>query len=155
MKLLQPGLRWSFVTWSFIPGFFMAWESQGKLSREQASVYQPLSGFWLCSTHWCPMGQSKSHDQVQSHLKGDTQRHGYGEVWYIGCHYCNTLWASLVAQSVMNPPAVQETWARSLGWGDPLEKEIATQSSILAWEIPWTGKPGGLLSMESQELDMT
>ena len=56
---------------------------------------------------------------------------------------------------VKNPPAVQEIWAQSLDWGDPLEKEIATQSSILAWEIPCTGKPGGLQSMGSQELDMT
>ena len=51
---------------------------------------------------------------------------------------------SLVAQMVKNPPAMQETWARSLGWEDPLEKEIATHSSILAWRIPWTEEPGGL-----------
>ena len=46
-------------------------------------------------------------------------------------------WASLVAQLVKNPPAMRETWAPSLGWEDPLEKEIATPSSILAWRIPW------------------
>ena len=45
------------------------------------------------------------------------------------------LWASLVAQTVNNPPAVRETWIRSLGWEDPLEKEMATHSSILAWRI--------------------
>ena len=45
---------------------------------------------------------------------------------------------SLVAQLVKNPPAVQETWVRSLGWEDPLEKGKATHSSILAWRIPWT-----------------
>ena len=45
---------------------------------------------------------------------------------------------SLVAQLVKNPPAVEETWVRSLGWEDPLEKGKATQSSILAWRIPWT-----------------
>ena len=44
---------------------------------------------------------------------------------------------------------------RSLGWGDPLEKEMATDSSMLAWEIPWTEVPGGLQSMGSQELDTT
>ena len=49
-----------------------------------------------------------------------------------------------MAQRVKDPPAVQETWARSLGWGDPLEKEIATHSSILAWEILWTEEAGGL-----------
>ena len=46
--------------------------------------------------------------------------------------------ASLVAQLVKNLPAMQETWVRSLGWEDPLEKEKATHSSILAWRIPWT-----------------
>ena len=47
-------------------------------------------------------------------------------------------WASLVAQLVMNLPAVQETWVRSLGWEDPLEKGKATHSNIMAWRIPWT-----------------
>ena len=47
-------------------------------------------------------------------------------------------WASVVAQLVKNPPAMQETWVRSLGWEDPLEKGKATHSSILAWRIPWT-----------------
>ena len=45
-------------------------------------------------------------------------------------------WASLVAQLVKNPPAMPETWVRSLGWDDPLEKEKATHPSILAWRIP-------------------
>ena len=48
------------------------------------------------------------------------------------------LWASLVAQMVKNLPAMQETWVRSLGWEDPLEKGMATHSSILAWRNPWT-----------------
>ena len=47
-------------------------------------------------------------------------------------------WASLVSQLVKNPPAMRETWFRSLGWEDPLEKGDATCSSILAWRIPWT-----------------
>ena len=62
--------------------------------------------------------------------------------------------ASLVAQSVKNLPAVQESRVWSLGWEDPLEKEMATHSSILAWEISWTEEPGGLQSMESQESDI-
>ena len=49
-------------------------------------------------------------------------------------------WASLVAQLVKNPPAMRETWVRSLGWEDPLEKGKATHSSILAWRIPWSLK---------------
>ena len=47
-------------------------------------------------------------------------------------------WASLVAQLVKTPPAMEETWVQSLGWEDPLEKGKATHSSILAWRIPWT-----------------
>ena len=47
-------------------------------------------------------------------------------------------WASLLAQLVKNPPAMQETWVHSPGWEDPLEKGKPTHSSILAWKIPWT-----------------
>ena len=59
-------------------------------------------------------------------------------------------WASLVAQKVKNPPAMLETWVRSLGWEDPQEKGMATYSCILAWRIPWTEEPGGQHSMASQ-----
>ena len=52
--------------------------------------------------------------------------------------------SSLVAQLVKNTPVMQETPVRSLGWEDSLEKEMATHSSILAWRIPWTEKPGKL-----------
>ena len=57
---------------------------------------------------------------------------------------------SLVAQLVKNLPAMQETQVQSLGWEDPLEKEMATHPLILAWEIPQTEKPGGLQSMGLQ-----
>ena len=53
---------------------------------------------------------------------------------------------------VKNPPAKQEKWVRSLGLEDPLEKEMATHSSILVWEIPWTEEPGGLQFMGSQRI---
>ena len=52
--------------------------------------------------------------------------------------------AFLAAQTVRNPPAMQETWVESLGWEDPLEEEIATHTSILAWKIPKTEEPGRL-----------
>ena len=60
--------------------------------------------------------------------------------------------ASLVAHSVKNLPAVQETWVRSLGWEYTLEEEMATHSSILAWKISWTEEPGGLQSVRSQRV---
>ena len=59
---------------------------------------------------------------------------------------------SLVAQSIKCLPAMQETQVRSLGWKDPLEKEMATHSSILAWRIPWTEETGGLQSTGSQRV---
>ena len=61
-------------------------------------------------------------------------------------------WASLMAQMVKNLPAMQETWVQSLGWEDPLEKGMATHSSILAWRIPWTEEPGALQSVGSQRV---
>ena len=60
--------------------------------------------------------------------------------------------ASLVAQMVKRLPAMQETWVRSLSWEGPLENEMATHSSTLAWKIPWTKEPGGLQSMGSQRV---
>ena len=63
------------------------------------------------------------------------------------CFTVCTLGASLVAQLVKNPPAMQETWVQSLGWEDPLEKGKATHSSILAWKISWT-----IQSMGSQRV---
>ena len=59
---------------------------------------------------------------------------------------------SLVAQTVKNPPAMQVMQVQFLGWEDPLEKEMATHSSILAWRILWTGEPGRLQSMGSQRV---
>ena len=77
-----------------------------------------------------------------------------GRLQFIGCkeldmteQLSHTLGNFLVAQRVKNLPAIQETWGRSLGWEDPLEKGMATHSSILAWRIPWTEEPGGLQSM--------
>ena len=65
-------------------------------------------------------------------------------------HTFTSFWASLVAQTVENLPAVQETWVRSLVWEDPLEEGMAAHSSVLAWRIP--GAPGRLQSMGSQRV---
>ena len=63
------------------------------------------------------------------------------------------IWPSLVAQTVKCLPTMRETWVRSLGQQDLLEKEMATHSSILAWNIPWTEEIGWLLSMGSQRVE--
>jgi len=62
------------------------------------------------------------------------------------------VWTFLMAQTVKNLSAMQETQVRSLGWKDPLEKGIATHSSTLAWRIPWTEDPGRLQSMRLQRV---
>ena len=61
-------------------------------------------------------------------------------------------WASLVAQLIKNPLAMWEIWVQSLGWEDPLEKEMATHSRILAWEILWTEEPDTLQSKGLQRV---
>ena len=63
-----------------------------------------------------------------------------------------SLRTSMVAQMVKHLPTMQETWVRSLGQEDPLEKEMATHSSTLAWKIPWMEECGRLQSMESQRV---
>ena len=67
-----------------------------------------------------------------------------GELW--------TVRTSLVAQLVKNLPAVPATRVQSLGWEDPLEKEMATHSGVLTWKISWTQEPGGLRSMGWQRV---
>ena len=64
-------------------------------------------------------------------------------------------YTSLVAQTVKRLLAMQETQVRPLGWEDPLEKEMATHSSTLAWKIPWTEEPGSYSPWGRKELDMT
>ena len=73
----------------------------------------------------------------------------FGALWRYSSHTCFLV---LVAQAVKNLPATQETWVQSLGREDPLEQKMATHTSILAWRIPWTEKPGGLQSMGSQRV---
>ena len=64
-------------------------------------------------------------------------------------------WASLMAETVKNPPAVQQMPVPSLGQEDPLKKGMATHSSILAWRIPWMKEPSGLQPMGSQRVSTT
>ena len=71
---------------------------------------------------------------------------------YIHIYIYIYIWASLIAQSVKNLSAMQETQVRSLGGEDPLDKGMATHSSILAWRIPWTEEPGGLRSIGLQKV---
>ena len=68
------------------------------------------------------------------------------------CTEVSTVRISLVAQMVKRLSTMWETWVQSLGWEDPLEKEMAIHSSTIAWKIPWTEQPGRLQSMRSQRV---
>ena len=75
-----------------------------------------------------------------------------GKVKSLLFNMLSRLVTSLVAQRLKSLPPMQETWVRSLGWEDPLEKEMATHSSILVWRIPWMEEPGRLQSTRSQRV---
>ena len=87
-------------------------------------------------------------------LKVISDSHSSITAAYTACP-SNRLTSSLIAQSVKNLSARQESRVQFLGQEDPLQKEMATNSSILAWRIPWTEEPGRLESMGSQELETT
>ena len=76
-------------------------------------------------------------------------------IWATSTHVTHTDGASPLVQSVKHLPAMQEAWVQFLGLEDPLEKEIATHSSLLAWRIPWTEELGSLQFTGSQESDTT
>ena len=88
------------------------------------------------------------------HLKGVYLHNSPFSVFKFGNHSLLS-WASLVAQTVKNLPAIRETWIQSLGCENPLEKGKAIYSSILAWRIPWTEESGKLQSMGHKALDTT
>ena len=92
---------------------------------------------------WFPLGLT---DLISLQSKGLSRVFSSTTIWK---HQFSSTQPS---QSAKNLPAVQETWVQSLGWEDPLEKEMATHSSILAWKISWTEEAGGLQSMGSQRV---
>ena len=99
--------------------------------------------------HACSL---RHHSERLCTLKSLSQDEDWGpEFPFCSLHLLPSLGASLVAQWPRIHPPVQETWVPSLGQEDPLGKEMATHSSILAWSIPWTEEPGGLQSMGSQK----
>ena len=87
--------------------------------------------------------------EVQNNMTSCKRLSGY---YCFHLSFAKYPWASLVGQRLKRLPAMWETWVQSLGWEDPLEKEMATHSSILAWRIPWTEEPGGLQSTGLQRV---
>ena len=96
-----------------------------------------------------------NHSKVGSKWEGETIAIVNYNVSVIRDNIMSLKWTSLVAQMVKSLPAVWETWVRSLGQKAPLEKEMATHSSILAWKIPWMEELGRLQSMGLQRVGHT
>ena len=128
-------------------------------SEQRSGVRAPGVG---CTWQWLTCrqsGLSPGCSNLVSSVKGMQRLERRGPRISTGSH-CSFVqggqarWEcySLVAQRLKHLPAMRETWVRSLGWEDPLEKEMATHSSILAWRIPWTEKPGGLQFRGSQRV---
>ena len=106
------------------------------------------------AAHQAPPSMGFSRQEYWSGVPLPSPDSSYGELYNYFIIYHNVIITGLplVAQTVKNLPSLQETWVRSLNWEDPLEKGMATHSSILAWRIPWTEKPGGLQSMGLQRV---
>ena len=100
---------------------------------------------WVWMKLPSPFLHHQSYASYVKELKGNPR-------FFFCRHLQRILRASLGAQMVKRLSAKQETRVRSLGWEDPLEEEMATHSSVLAWKIPWTEEPGGLQSMGSQRV---
>ena len=113
----------------------------------------------------CGVKKNDIYERFQSRNRDTDIEDGCMDTWGRGGRsedlggwdeYIYTMYgASLVAQLVKNLPVMQETWVQFLDQENPLEKEMITLSSILAWRIPWTEEPGRLQSVGSQESDMT
>ena len=103
--------------------------SNTSLNIWKFTVYVLLKGF--------PCGSARKESTCKAGDPGSIPGSGRSPGEGIG-YPLQYSWVSLVAQLVKNPPAMQETWIRSLGWEDPLEKGKATHPNILAWRIPWT-----------------
>ena len=117
----------------------------------------------MCSTSLVILEMKiKNHKEIPLHTHKDGCLKGKKKVRSIVKGLENSFqggflisWASVVAQMVNNLPGMQETGVQSLGGEDPLEKRMATHSSTLSWEIPWTEAPGGYSPWDCKELDMT
>ena len=105
------------------------------------------------NVHCSSIPNSQKRGKQSKHLSTQLKNRQHVMYQYNGILFIQM--ASLLAQTVKSLPAMWETWARSLGWENPLEEEMTTHFSILAWRILWTEEPGRPQFMASQELDTT
>ena len=140
-------------SWFNIPSFFQnsghfllpSTSQQSALTPQSSSSLQCIRGKEIINLEWVGWADGLQNRKLK--LRKTAKDHHSTTIPY-PAH----VRASLVAQTVKNPPATWETWVRSPGWEDPLEEGMATQSSILAWTIPWTEEPGTLHPMGLQRV---
>ena len=160
----SPGQNTGVGSLSLLQGFFPTQESNWGLLHCRWILYQLSHKGSARILEWVPnpfsRGSSQPRDQTQSLLHllswqvGSLSLVPPGKPTVGPCRLFSIYSegrASLVAQLVKNPPAMQETWVLSLGWEDPLEEGKATHSSILAWRIPWTDGPWGRKESDTTE----
>ena len=126
-------------------------------SQDLAGELPAIHGTSVCPTHYNVSCEHWSRQRAPySHLQSPAFSWALLSLLLIQVSTCFSFsWDFLVAQRLKRLPAMWETWVRSLGWEDPLEKEVATHSSILAWRIPWMGSLAGHSPWGHKMLDMT
>ena len=140
----------------------LSWGGGVRFCPVHGSMFSGIPGLyqWARSTPSCLVLTTNSDTQCHMPPREQTclwsgvihsQHRTPFSIYSFVCNYIKT-WASLAAQWWGIHPPVQEPWVQSLGWEDPPAKGMATCSSILTWEIPWTEEPGGLPSMGSQRV---
>ena len=135
-----PGASWSRPRWQVC--YQEPWALQGGAGREEWEARR--AAVWSALPPKLPSPRARLPCAREAHVSG-----GLGVGHTMQAHSGSLL------TPVKNLPAMQETWVQSLGQEDPLEKEMATHSSVLAWRIPRSEEPSRLQSMDSQELGMT
>ena len=132
----------------------LGWKIPWRRAWQPMPVFLPGESSWTEGDWWATVRgghkQSDTTEWLSTHTHIYTLFFIFFSImayhWILNIVLCATQWASLVVQMVKNPPAMQETTIWSLHQEDPLEKEMATHSSILTWEIRWTEEPGRLQS---------
>ena len=127
-------------------------EKEWRLGRQRKTFQRLSMSDRLIPQVWISLEASPLLLPVSCALITSTPLIITSTIIWLTCWTLHYFRASLVAQLVKNLPAVQETWVQSLGWKDPLEKEMATHSSILAWKISWTEESCGLQFMGSRRV---
>ena len=126
----------------------------GKISDSPMCLWdEAKSGRWKGVSNLMTWGGDVTSPEIQklpTLFSGFEKFKLWKDLWIYCALVVSKLRASVVVQLVKNPLPMQHTWVWSPGQEDPLEKEMATHSSILAWRIPWTDEPGGLQSVGSQ-----